>query len=160
MKLECVCGNMIRDQTDNIPYKARFIADEDHILFWEGLVDTVLALIKARDEGKLAEFVDTFWAPGVARRTDLSKLDFLVLRVVVRFGRLQNVMYECERCGRLWIEELPDESGAVGFLSYLPETPARGALRSHRVELDAYLAQMRQAVSSWEQDVSGGDDSS
>ena len=28
-KLGCICGHVIRDQTDFIPYKARFIRDQD-----------------------------------------------------------------------------------------------------------------------------------
>jgi hypothetical protein len=28
-KLRCTCGHVIRDQTDNLPYKAYFVPDED-----------------------------------------------------------------------------------------------------------------------------------
>jgi hypothetical protein len=34
MKYRCRCGNLISDNTDNLPYKARFVADQD----WEEFV--------------------------------------------------------------------------------------------------------------------------
>jgi CheY-like chemotaxis protein len=30
MKINCICGNVLRDQTDHIPYKAHFVADQDY----------------------------------------------------------------------------------------------------------------------------------
>jgi len=29
MKFKCICGNVLSDSTDDIPYKARLVADED-----------------------------------------------------------------------------------------------------------------------------------
>ena len=33
-KLGCVCGHVIRDQTDDIAYKARFVRDQDYEGFY------------------------------------------------------------------------------------------------------------------------------
>jgi hypothetical protein len=30
MKITCICGNVLRDQTDYIPYKAHLVADQDY----------------------------------------------------------------------------------------------------------------------------------
>ena len=35
MKIQCPCGYLIPDSTDNLPNKAHFIADQDWDAFWE-----------------------------------------------------------------------------------------------------------------------------
>ncbi len=37
MKIKCLCGKMITDNTNALPHKARFIADQDHFDFQETL---------------------------------------------------------------------------------------------------------------------------
>jgi len=40
-KLGCVCGHVIVDQTDQIPYKASFITDVDLFDFYDAVDDTM-----------------------------------------------------------------------------------------------------------------------
>jgi len=75
-RLDCACGNTIRDNADFLPYKARLLPDED----------TERAVPEDRD------------------------------------------MFECEECGRLWIQAGPN---TTEFLSYQPESARRGIL-SHK----------------------------
>ena len=37
MKFECLCGTLIPDQTDALPYKAQFVADQD----WFDLMEAI-----------------------------------------------------------------------------------------------------------------------
>ena len=46
MKFKCFCGNIIRDQTDNLPYKAEYFADEDTDALYENLVAFLPVLSK------------------------------------------------------------------------------------------------------------------
>ncbi|TDD79637.1 hypothetical protein E1293_22755 [Actinomadura darangshiensis] len=50
MKIRCACGNLVRDQTDFIPYKARVIADQD----WSDALD-------ALDADQLWSLSRTMW---------------------------------------------------------------------------------------------------
>ena len=37
-KLSCISGNTIRDQTDDLPYKASFLMDPDYGAFFDWLM--------------------------------------------------------------------------------------------------------------------------
>ncbi len=41
MKIYCKCGNIISDSTDNIPYKAHIITDQNYHVFWQE-IDTMI----------------------------------------------------------------------------------------------------------------------
>ncbi len=63
MKIGCLCGNTLRDQTDCIPYKGYLWADQDHYGFMETLQDTVQqALNGASNSDEVASRVtDAIW---------------------------------------------------------------------------------------------------
>lgn len=70
MKFRCTCGEILRDQTDYLPYKARLVADED----WFDLVDILdeLTARGARDPDELTRrtlhaWRDVFQCPACGR---------------------------------------------------------------------------------------------
>jgi hypothetical protein len=73
MNFQCYCGEIIADQTDDLFYKARCIADED----WTDFLESD--------------------RPGIG-------LDW-------RFAR---IMYQCPKCGRLYVQR-PDRNSSVVF---------------------------------------------
>jgi hypothetical protein len=124
-KIVCPCGHIIVDQSDNLPNKAQFFADEDYDASYEQFILFCVDLIQARQDGKQEQFVALQFGPEYPKNLDLSDIisDKLAgMRAV--FGHL---MYECEQCGRLLIFSVV---GKNKFISYFPEGEIRGILRS------------------------------
>lgn len=93
-KLAGKCDNVISDTTDNLPYKGEIISDQD----WEAVWGAISQLPQAN----------------VDQRSDKI--------TGIRIGHSRDV-YECTKCGRLWVERSP---GTNEFVSYSPD--------SHQVE--------------------------
>jgi hypothetical protein len=126
-KLMCPCGHIIVDQTDALPYKAQFFADEDYEASYGRFVEFCADLFQAWQEGNLEQFLTMQFGAEYPKNLDLSDIisDSLSgMRVV--FGHL---MYECEQCGRLLLFPIAAKNQ---FASYVPESETRGVLRSHR----------------------------
>lgn len=81
MRFLCTCEETIRDQTDNLPYKARCLPD--HV--WDDFFDRV-------DEAVEAD------PPTTIERSD--ELTFAITN-----HRAWRFMYQCEKCGRLYIQD-------------------------------------------------------
>ena len=105
MKFACACGHVIRDQTDYLPYKASVLRDEDDERFWD---DMAAIAAVGRSTAGASE-------PG-------STLGLGRMRPILAYT---THAYECEACGRLYVER---ERGAGGELvEFLPASgrPAR-----------------------------------
>lgn len=79
MWIQCVCGNQIKDTTDGISYKARYISDQD----WFEVLDKIASLIESNQ----------------ADRKTLCR-EFYGF-----FGGKTKAMYQCTGCGRLFVED-------------------------------------------------------
>ncbi len=75
MKFRCQCGNVISDNTDFIPYKARLVADED----WE----------------KFEEACAKWKSDAPVKERDIAGREV---------NRLSRTIYQCMECGILWTE--------------------------------------------------------
>lgn len=113
-KLGCICGHVIVDQTDDLPYKAGLLRDKTEQAFWDGFLGEIKDFVvaaKPRDISALVASVGGEPAPGTQAVEDL----------VDRLGGIQarelSTVYECESCGRLWLEQY----AGGGFISYAPE---------------------------------------
>jgi hypothetical protein len=94
MKFSCVCGNVLRDQTDGIPYKAWFAADQD----LEKITQSVgVQIAKGDDSESLGDRI-------------YSSL----------FPRL-HALYQCYNCGRVFVDD-PDDP--TRFQVFRPEEGA------------------------------------
>jgi hypothetical protein len=126
MKFKCFCGNIIRDQTDNLPYKARYFADEDYEATYGDLVTFLAHLVEATAKGEQAAFRETYPNP---KELDIAAfISDNIAGFQARFGRF---LYECEQCGRLWLQY--DRRRNL-YAPYTPETEIRGVLRSQEKE--------------------------
>jgi hypothetical protein len=94
MRFTCVCGNVLRDQTDYIPYKAWFAADQD--------LEEI-----AREVGARA-----------AKDDDPADLGDHIYSAL--FPRL-HTLYQCYNCGRVFVDD-PDDPTA--FQIFRPENSA------------------------------------
>ena len=129
-KLRCICGYIIRDQTDNLPYKAHFIPDEDQNPDIEAVTADVMQFMAARDRGDQGAFIREHLGGAWPDDENPETILYILLTgVIMRSGRL---MYECENCGRLWVMTHAEYGKQAFFACYRPESEKRRVLRSLR----------------------------
>ncbi len=86
MKIGCHCGEVIVDQTDDLPYKAHWIPDQEWYVNYDALDDEVI---------------------GPAADGRLGKQDaYHKARLLI--SRSARLMWQCKACGRLYIEDQLD----------------------------------------------------
>ena len=121
-KLGCRCGHVIVDQTDSLPYKASLLRDEAENGFWDEVHGELKPLVEAAESGDKAAVAQAFgefahWC---------SATDELQGRISSLYIHRMSTVYECQNCGRLWVQKDASES----FVSYVPEDEAYGAILS------------------------------
>src|SRR5215472_1961017 len=126
--LRCSCGHVISDTTDFLPYKAYFLPDRDT---QGGSFDLT------HQVPYVADLIET-WQRGEPEprpypRSFTSVRDILQSAFVHPTFTLGRCIYECENCGRLFIQSAP---GKNTYVSYLPESAARGILSHDGVSSD------------------------
>lgn len=114
--LACRCGAVISDGSDNLPYKANFFPDRAFGELYDWLNDELTSYAAAVEAGRREDWVrarssDPKFHLGLPE-TDLLN-DLIVAQLMIR----SRTSYECERCGRLWVESQGDK-----FDCYLPES--------------------------------------
>jgi hypothetical protein len=130
-KLRCRCGHTIRDQTDNLPYKAYFVPDEDADADMDAVVAQLEAFMVAREQGRQGAFIRERLGGAWPDDDNAHTIVYILLTgLKMRSGRL---IYECESCGRLWIQKHAEYDKNI-FASYVPESDERGVLRSQHEE--------------------------
>jgi hypothetical protein len=127
-KFMCSCGHIIRDQSDRLPYKAMFIPDEDDEACFDGLANQVVEFIQARERGQQDAFISKYFGEEFPRDEDEFAIVGYLVSYPVAFGRH---IYECENCGRVWIQKHAELDHNL-YASYLPEGDIRGVLKSQR----------------------------
>lgn len=132
-KLLCNCGHIIRDQTDYLPYKATFIPDEDNEVAVSETVKRIAQFIQAIESGQKEAYFQGHYGEIRKYEDDMSLLWDLISYLDV-FSRL---IYECENCGRLWIQKHKELDHNI-YSSYLPEMDIRGVLKSQREQRDCH----------------------
>ena len=83
-KLLCKCEHVISDTTDDLPYKGEIVADADWEAVW----------------GRISEL----GAAGIADFTDKIS--------AIRLEHCRTA-YECQNCGRLWVQKSPGSNTFV-----------------------------------------------
>jgi hypothetical protein len=92
MKIGCPCGNVLRDQTDHLPFKAYFVADQDF--------DDLLAGIEQQLAAIMVQAVGTPAAADQAQSLGRVLWDAMASR--------RRTMYQCRNCGRLCLDDADD----------------------------------------------------
>ncbi len=90
MKIGCVCGKIIYDQTDYISYKAYAIPDQDLFDLYDEL-DVLLEQAVAGHESN-----------AVAAEQMFRSISVQISRTI---GQYTKRLYQCTHCGRLYIED-------------------------------------------------------
>src|SRR5687768_3028099 len=102
MKLECQCGWIIRDNSDDLSYRACFIADQDYQYMMDGIIEQVGVLLEK------------------ARADTQADIDSLLKSDSLRFWKAAakytaRTMYQCEACGRLYVDDIYQSRWMHGF---------------------------------------------
>jgi hypothetical protein len=101
-KLGCICGHSISDGTDQLPYKATFFRDFDHVAIFDRLAQEIKELVDAVVAGDRASWERRHYLGDWSRNESHGELlcDF-VCTLMLKYGA---DMFECESCGRLWVQ--------------------------------------------------------
>ena len=99
MRFMCDCGNVIRDQTDHLPWKGHFFADQDSDDFWDAIEN---AAIKSGP------------TPADKRSAMLKLVGYLANR--------KGIAYQCGNCGRLYIYEIGNNNTSREVHIFNPES--------------------------------------
>lgn len=123
------------DQTDFLPYKGYIREDEDTQKPIELLAYILSEYWVASQRGQEAEFIRQFErSQGKPESTAEWQVQYLAGKplsvtffhlIFAFWNNYDRAIYECEACGRLWIEMDNNR-----FVSYLPETATRHVLWS------------------------------
>ncbi len=128
MKFLCACGNVIRDQTDNLPFKAQVLPDESEGAAWDAFAKAAAGYVDAAVAGDDA-LAEWFKARSVPDTAEARSHESAVYELASIIDRNCVYAYECSACGRLYIER---ERGALAsrFVSFRPESGVpEGVLR-------------------------------
>lgn len=126
-KWPCTCGHIIADSTDYLPYKGYFRADQDQDEYYS-VIDQLAEFIHAREIGEQERFFARHYGGKPPTKTDVK--DVITSILARSRSRLERIMYECEQCGRLWIDYPQGQT----MLAYHPEHDQRGILGTIKEE--------------------------
>jgi hypothetical protein len=129
-KLLCICGHVIHDQTDFLPYKGRILKDYDQEAVSAGITRECEALADAVATGDREAWLRRHFLEGYPRElSDSSVFHDFLLGLCVEY---LVTVYECEQCGRLWVQKGVSDSQ---FIPFVPESGRwERVLRSERDE--------------------------
>lgn len=113
-KLGCPCGYTISDNTDNLPYKGLIIRDQDYESVFDSMSEDIAAFIRALLEGKRQEWLGERYSQDYAglNLEDSEVVHDLITGYLLRRGL---DIYQCERCGRIHIEDRKNKNHFFPF---------------------------------------------
>ena len=102
-KLKCICGHIIVDQTDNIPYKGYLIPDNQINNVHENISSGISELLDSKNDEERMEWIKkNFFVP--AYPTDMKDFEMINDLISKHINGKTQSMFECENCGRIAIE--------------------------------------------------------
>src|SRR5438309_66161 len=103
-RIGCLCGAIIHDTLTPNPEKGHIIRDEEEDALFACQSQEVAEFIAAIREGKSEQWVAEKFTPGY-QRLSLSDDDIVHDLLIRSFFEYTLRLYQCERCGRLRIQE-------------------------------------------------------
>lgn len=120
-KLGCNCGHIIRDQACQLQYKARFLRNFDQDAVFDALERECEALIDAVIGQDRESWIRRHFTEEYPR--DLSNGSIFFDFMASLLKEHMDTVYECEGCGRLWVQQPGAENEFAAF------TPDSGRLQ-------------------------------
>lgn len=113
-KLGCICGHTIVDQTDDLPYKADFIRNQDADTVDQRTSD-IASFIEAIKNGKREEWLYSYFGTDThISESDESAVFYIILKNTSKY---ESLIYQCGNCGRIKIQV----GNSNNYLSFAPE---------------------------------------
>lgn len=112
-QINCLCGHTIRDSADDLPYKAYFFSDSAYGKFIDGIIKAVLDLKGFSSEAERNEWLSKNFGTDYPRDAEDSEI---IHDILSDFGsKFNRLMYVCEKCGRVLLQEKSCENKFVVF---------------------------------------------
>ncbi|HWY75389.1 MAG TPA: hypothetical protein VN281_07220 [Verrucomicrobiae bacterium] len=99
-KLGCQCGEVICDNTDDLPYKGYLFADDEFFSLFEPISRDVASYIAARLAGTERKWLEDYFGSD-AEKSDVDLVHTIVARYLIHPPM---TVYQCEKCGRVHIQ--------------------------------------------------------
>ena len=118
-KLSGRCGYVIRDTHYDLPYKGHVRRDQDDEYSFDVITRELALLTEAIAGDQREEWISRNFLPGYPR--DVST-EGLISDYLSSFDdRFVLQIFECENCGRLWVQKQPQDDA---FFSYSSDSGA------------------------------------
>jgi hypothetical protein len=124
-RLHCTCGNVVRNTVDPSPTEGWLLRDADHERWAAALAEDLASFVAATLRNERGSWVQRTFGPGYP--LDASDAE-VIGDLLLRGDELRSVA-ECDRCGRLWIQE-GRQSG--WYLAFSPDQPGYAGLLRRR----------------------------
>ena len=119
-KFMCKCGEIIRDQANNLPYKGYVFSDRIYFDLFDRITTDIASYIQSRVAGSEREWIAKYFLSGYLCTKDEEIVHDIISRHLIPADL---DMYQCPKCGRLHIEHRDDSSRLESFTP--DETPHR-----------------------------------
>jgi hypothetical protein len=113
----CKCGHVIADRTNDLPYKASLLKDQDRVQFFNWMTETLQSYALAIESGETIQWLSDQGYDKNYLELNLSHGDVLHDVICSAYLNIKKDIYECEGCGRLNVETINNQ-----FLSYSSDT--------------------------------------
>ncbi len=122
-KLGCICGNVISDVRYPSPTEGSLIRQQDQDELQNTVSQSIASYFAALSSDRKQAWLTEFFLPGYPIEIDDASV---VADIIARYelSRVMSVC-ECDKCGRLWVEETP---GANKYRSFIPDQTGYSAV--------------------------------
>jgi hypothetical protein len=100
-KLGCQCGEVIRDNTDYIPYKGYLFADTEFFDLFPLISRDVAAFFAARVAGTESQWLRDYFGSDHTPEDDEDLVHTIISRFLIHPPMH---VYQCQKCGRVHIQ--------------------------------------------------------
>ena len=125
MRFTCKCGQIIRDNGQFDHIKGHILREQSFRVAYEQPSELIAEFIQAVAAGKREEWIERFYGQPYFDTSDSSVVFDIIDHA--RFGMALSV-YQCEGCGRLWIEREPRQDSGTLRCFKPDETDWKGTL--------------------------------
>lgn len=117
MKFRCTCGNIISDNGLCDHIKGHILREQSFNAAYEQPADRIAEFIQAVVAGKRKEWIEEFYGQPYFEVSDSS-----VVFDIIDYARIRTKLdiYQCEACGRLFIEREPQQASGT-MRAFIPE---------------------------------------
>ena len=103
-KLGCVCGHIIRDQTDAIPYKASLLPDVHYHSFFNWIADETQSYLEALNNESVNSWLLERGYEAEYVQLNQNHGSILEGHIHSKYLEYRRDMYQCTRCHRILIQ--------------------------------------------------------